>query len=173
METQLVDALNRQGNQERLAAAHYEAIAYWCESEDYTGLAKLYFDQAGEERKHAAKIFKHLLDRGFRPRLTGIDTPVGEFESPLEVAKAALKLEEENTAGITACYELALELRDYPSQLLLQWFINEQVEEEASANRLVVLTRRAGCSGAMLSVDRHVHKLIGEDEAEELVPAHT
>lgn len=159
----LASALNGQANHERFAAACYEAIAYWCETQDHGGFAKFFFAQADEEREHAGKFFQHLLDRGVAPEVGALNAPTGSFGSLLEVAKLALKLEQDNSAGITRCLELTLEVRDYPSQGMLQWFIAEQVEEEAWANKMVTLVGRAGCDGAVYSLDRHIVKDLGAD----------
>jgi len=77
-----------------------------------------------------------------------------------EVAKWAYDLERANTAGIHAAYETALAEKDYPAQVLLHWFISEQVEEEAWSDKLLVKTREATCAGALLNLDRHLSKIL-------------
>jgi ferritin len=160
----LASALNAQANHERFAAACYEAMAYWCESEDYDGFAGFFNDQATEEREHAQKFFQHLLDRGVAPEVGALDAPKGSFGSLVEVARFALKLEEDNSVGITKCLELAIELKDHPSKGMLVWFVTEQVEEEAWANKMVTLTERLGCDGAVYNLDRHIVKQLGGGE---------
>jgi ferritin len=82
------------------------------------------------------------------------------------VAQAAYDFERANTAGIHAAYETALAEKDYPAQVLLHWFIGEQVEEEAWSDKLLVKTREASCAGALLNLDRHLAKILNGDAAE-------
>ena len=110
---------------------------------------------------HAEKFIKYLRDRGQMAELTQIPAPKGEFSNLLEVAKYAQVMEQANTAGINSVYKAALEIGDYPSQVLLQWYINEQVEEEAWTDELVDRTLKAGCAGALNSLDRHIEKYLG------------
>jgi len=93
--------------------------------------------------------------------LTQVSVPKGEFANILEVAKHAQLMEQANTAGINSVYKAALETGDYPSQVLLHWYINEQVEEEAWTDEMVDRTLRAGCAGALNSLDRHIEKYLG------------
>jgi ferritin len=88
------------------------------------------------------------------------------FKDLVEVAQAAYDFERANTAGIHAAYETALAEKDYPTQVMLHWFISEQVEEEAWSDKLLVKTREATCAGAMLSLDSHLTKILN-DNAEE------
>ena len=161
----LAAALSEQANYERLASANYEAIAYWCESEDYSGFAQFFFNQAAEEREHAEKFFRHMLDRGCVPELSALNATRSKFESLSEAAQFAQKLEQDNTAGITRCLEVALEARDFPAQAMLNWFISEQVEEEAWAARMVTLTGRASTDADLMHLDRHIMEQLGAGQA--------
>ena len=76
----------------------------------------------------------------------------------MEVAKHVYDLERANTAGIHAAYEVALRAKDYPTQVMLHWFIQEQVEEEAWSDKLVAKVQEATCSGATSSLDRNLIK---------------
>lgn len=158
---ELASALSGQANYERLASASYEAIAYWCESEDYSGFAQFFFKQAAEERLHAEKIFRHLLDRGSVPELTALEAARSGFGSLHEAAQFAQKLEKDNTASITRCLESAIEARDFPAQAMLNWFISEQVEEEAWAARMTTLTGRASTDADLMNLDRHIMVQLG------------
>lgn len=154
--------LNEQGNHELLAALSYEAMAYWCAANDYDGFAGFFRKQAEEEREHAEKFFNHLLDRGVQPEIGAVEKPRNSFEHLGEVATLAQHLEKLNTTKIKACYEAALAVKDYESQPLLMWFINEQVEEEAWAGKMVSLVARAECAGSVFQLDRHITKLLEE-----------
>lgn len=154
----IAKAFNEQGNHERLAAASYDAIAYWCDAEDYSGFATFFFKQGEEEREHAQAFFQHLLDRGVQPKLEALDAPQSDFKNITEVALLAQTLEADNTAKIKLCYEISLETKDYESQPMLLKFIDEQVEEEAWTSKLVTLAKRAECPGALYNLDRHISK---------------
>ena len=160
MSPTLITALEKQADHELLAAQAYLAMAYWCDVRHLAGFATFFHAQAAEERSHAGKILKHLADRDVVPALGAIPAPTVAFQHSTEVAKAAYDLERANTAGIHAAYETALAVKDYPAQVLLHWFINEQVEEEAWSDKLLVKTREATCAGAMLNLDRHITKIL-------------
>src|SRR5262245_38200972 len=106
--------LTRQLNHELSAAHNYVALALWCEDQNLKGFARYFNKQAGEEREHAAKFMKHLLDRGVLPELSPIAAPKGKFDTLLAVASQARAMEQANTAGINAAYEVATRDNDYP-----------------------------------------------------------
>jgi ferritin len=107
---------------------------------------------------------KHVHDRGVAPGLAAIAAPKQNFKSLLEVVEQAQAMEQANTCGINAVYEAAVAAKDYPAQVLMHWFINEQVEEEAWAAELVDRVRAATCAGSLLDLDRHVEKLLADDK---------
>ena len=162
LKTELIGALEKQATHELTAAIAYLAMSNWCASEDYSGFAEFFKQQYQEELEHAEKFQKHLLERGVNPTTGATLAPQCYYEDMLSVATMALKLEEENTRGIIACYELAKEVKDYPSQIMLQWFIEEQMEEEAWANSMVTHLERGSCAGALLNLDRHAIKIFGD-----------
>lgn len=162
LNTDLIKALEKQATHELTAAIAYLAMSNWCASQDYPGFAEFFKNQFQEEIEHSGKFQKHLLERGVNPLTGATLAPKCEYQSIQEVAKMALKLEQENTIGIVACYELAIKVNDYPSMPMLQWFISEQMEEEAWANSMVTQTERATCAGAMLNLDRHIVKMLGD-----------
>ena len=154
-------ALTDQANHELFAAHSYRAMAIWCDDNDYKGFAEFFTKQAAEELEHAETFIRHLLDRGVMPKLTGIETPMTAFDGLVSVAKMAQILEKRNSANIHHCYEIALEVKDYPSHPMLLKFIDEQVEEESWADTMVTLTARHECPGAAYSLDRHIIKELG------------
>lgn len=163
MSPKVITALEQQAAHELFAAQCYLALACWCEVQQYSGFASFFTKQAGEERAHADKFLKHLTDRDVVPKLTALAAPPQSFSSLVEVAQAACDLERANTEGIHAAYEAALAEKDYPAQVMLHWFISEQVEEEAWSGKLLVKTRQAGCAGAMMNLDRHIEKILGSE----------
>ena len=158
--------LQRQLNQELSAAHAYLSLSLWCEFENYKGFARFFNKQADEERVHARKLIDHLLDRNAIPELVELAAPRAKFKSLLDIAKQALAMEQANTAGINAAYEAAASAKDYPAIVLLQWFISEQVEEEAWGNEMVDRVERAGCAGAVTDLDRHIERYLDEKVAE-------
>ena len=156
--------LKRQLNHELNAAHAYLALSLWCGNRSLKGFAGFFAKQAGEEREHANKIIKHVQDRGGAPELAAIAAPKQDFKSLLQVVEQAQAMEQSNTKGINAVFETALADKDYPAQVLMHWFIKEQVEEEAWAAELADRVRAATCAGSLLDLDRHVGKLLGDDK---------
>jgi ferritin len=161
--SKVLTELNRQLNHELSAAHAYLAMSVWCAAQNLKGFAGFFSKQAGEEREHAEKMMKHVLDRGLAPGLGALAAPKQDFKSLLQVVEQAQAMEQANTCGINAVYETAVAARDYPAQVLMHWFINEQVEEEAWAAELVDRVQNATCAGSLLDLDRHVEKILGAD----------
>jgi ferritin len=157
--------LNRQLNHELAAAHAYQALAAWCAVRNLKGFAGFFTRQAAEEREHADKFLAYLLDRGAAPELAAIPAPLQQYDSLLQVAVQARGMEQSNTRGIHAAFEAALAARDYPTQVLLHWFIAEQVEEEAWTHEMVDRVEGATCAGGLLDLDRHIVKLLTHDAA--------
>jgi ferritin len=155
--------LQQQLNQELSSAHQYEALSLWCEDANLKGFARYFIKQAGEERQHARRFMKHLLDRKVVPELAALPAAPAQFDSLLSVAKKAHAMEQQNTSGIHAAYEVALKEKDYPAQVFLHWFINEQVEEEDWADEMVERVARANCAGGLGELDRHIERYLDEE----------
>lgn len=162
MNATLQSALNDQANHELFAAHSYRAMSLWCASNDFSGFAEFFNKQAEEELEHAEKFLDHMLDRGIAPKLTGMDAPKVEFANLVEIAEYAETLERRNSENINQCYDIALEIKDFACQPMLLKFIDEQVEEEAWAAKMITLTQRAECPGATYNLDRHIIKELAE-----------
>ncbi len=163
----VVRELNRQLNQELAAGHAYLALSLWCDLRSLKGFGKYFLKQAGEERAHAERILKHLTDRGITAEVAGIPAPAQKFDALLEVARHAQELELANTQGINSTYEAALAAKDYPAQVLMHWFINEQVEEEDWASEMVDRVEGATCAGSLSDLDRHIERYL-EDEVRQV-----
>ena len=163
MKKGVVTELQRQVSAELENAHRYLALAVWCHDQNLKGFARYFSKQAAEERGHAQKFMEHLLDRGVMPRLTALPAPKVDYKDLAEVAETAQKLEQETTAEIYACYKAALKDEDPAAQILLQWFISEQVEEENWTDEMVARVDRASCAGAMEELDRHIEKHLDEE----------
>lgn len=159
MKKRVEKAFNDQINEELFSSYVYLAMAAHFEANNWEGFAGWMKHQAQEEMEHAMRLFTHLTRRGGRVVLKAIGEPPVDFGTPLEAFEKALAHEQHITATITALYELALKEKDYPAQLELQWFIQEQVEEEENTGRAVELLKMAGDNnGALFMLDRQMAK---------------
>lgn len=157
----LLAALNEQITKELHSAYVYLGMAAYLEAENLPGMAKWMRVQAQEELGHAMKIFNFVLERGGTVRLGAIESVPTTYDTPAAAFKAALEHERKITASINALYELAQKENDYPTQVMLQWFIEEQVEEEANVGRAAEMVAAAvGHPPVLLMID---HRL-GERE---------
>lgn len=153
----LQKALNEQINNELFAAYQYLAMAEYFAAMNLDGFAHWMRLQREEEIAHAMKIFDFVIDRDGRVKLGAIAAPASKFASPLDVLKKALEHERAVTEKINALYTSAKKENDYPTEALMQWFILEQVEEEASALKVVERLEMAGDDkAALLIIDREM-----------------
>jgi ferritin len=166
MKPAVVAEIQRQLNHELGAAQGYLAMALWCDLQNFSGFAAFFYKQVEEEREHAEKLMEHLLDRGELPEVQALAAPKAKFASLIEVVQQAQSMEQKNTQGVNAAFEAALKAKDYPAQIMLQWFIKEQVEEEAWTDELVDRVQRATCAGSLVDLDRHLDKILGSDKQE-------
>jgi ferritin len=144
------EAMNEQIKHELYSAYLYLSMAGSFEVANLPGFAHWMRKQSEEEREHAMKIFDFLLDRGERVQLQAIDQPPSAFRSSLDTFEQALEHEKEITSRIHELYDLAVRESDYPAQVLLNWFVAEQVEEEKAATEIVERLRIAGEEGAAI-----------------------
>jgi len=150
-------ALNEQINAEMYSAYIYLSMSAYFLSSDLKGFANWMNSQAQEEVAHAMKIYNFILDRGGKVKLTAIDGPQQEWESPLAVFEAAYKHEQHVTSLIHSLVTLAIDEKDYPTKNLMDWFVDEQVEEEASASEIVEQLKLIGGEGqGLLMLDREM-----------------
>ena len=160
LKSEIEAALNHQINYEQGAAQEYLAMAAYFDDKNLPGFAKFMRSQCAEETEHAMKIFDHICARGGRVKLGSTGEPTFEFGSAKAVFEAALALEQANTKSIHDLYKLALDHGDYPAQIMLQWFIEEQVEEEAwCAEALAHLGMIGDSSGSLLMLDKKFGKV--------------
>ncbi len=153
----LQDAINEQINAELYSAYIYLSMAAYLEEQDLPGFAHWMRMQHDEEHLHAMKLFDFVLDRDGRVTLTAIGAPQSEWGSALEVFEDALAHEKKVTGLIHALYQLAVDENDYPTQSMLKWFIDEQVEEEKSASDAVAQLKMIGDFGpGLLMMDREM-----------------
>lgn len=145
MHSKAVEAgLNDQIAKEFYAAYLYLSMSAFFESQDLPGFAHWMRLQYREETGHAERLLDFLANRGGRVVLQAIDKPPKDFQGPMAGMSEALKHEQAVTATIHQLYELAVREKDYATQLELQWFISEQVEEERAVSGIIAQLKLAG-----------------------------
>ncbi len=153
----ITDALNEQINVELSSAYTYLAMSAYCQEQNLPGAASWLRLQWEEELAHATKLIDYVAERGGSVMLKAIEQPSGRFNSLLDVFRQVLKHEQEVTAAIYKIYDLAVAEKDYAAQTLLQWYVNEQVEEENTPAEIIRMLEMAGESGpGLLMVDRRL-----------------
>jgi len=164
--SRLQDALNRHVGAELSSAHLYLSMSAYCQAANLPGFAHWLRVQHQEETGHALKFIDFIDDRDGRVLLGAIESPPTEFGSPLDVMEQTLEHERKVTSLINRLYELAVEESDYPTQVLLQWFISEQVEEEKNAAEVVEQLKIVGDDGAgLLMIDARLgQRSSGETE---------
>ena len=140
----LAKAFNEQIGHEFGASMQYVSIAAHFQRHQLTLLAKLFFEQADEEREHAMKFVKYLLDTKGELRIPEIPAPAPNFANAEAAVQAALRWEQEVTKQITDLMEQAVKDGDYLAQSFLQWFVDEQLEEVVKMDRLLSVIRQSG-----------------------------
>jgi ferritin len=140
------NAINDQINAEFYSSYFYLSMSAYCESENFKGFAEWFRLQAEEEKMHGFRLFDYLQERGGRAILKAIEAPPTEFKSVQETFEKTLEHERKDE-------------KDYATQAHLQWFITEQVEEEATAEDILNQIKMVeGKTGSMFYIDRHIVK---------------
>ena len=141
------DALNAQITLEQYSAQLYLAMSAHCEGRSFRGFAHWLRVQAQEETKHAMKLVTFVLDRGGKLELGAISAPPADFGTVTQVFEKILEHEKAITVKIGALFELSRAEKDYASEITLQWYVTEQVEEEANVGQIVDQLKAVGEQG--------------------------
>ncbi len=150
-------ALNGQVNAEMYAAYLYLALAAYFETTALDGFANWMYAQVEEEIGHAMRIFHFINERGGQVVLEAVTKPTADINSPLEAFEAALAHEQKVTGMINELVDLASELKDHATYNFLQWFVNEQVEEEDSVDEVIQKLKLIGDRGnAIFMLDKEL-----------------
>lgn len=137
-------AINAQINKEIFSEYLYLSMSAWFAKENLDGFANWMQVQAQEEHFHAMKFFNYVIERGGEVELMAIDKPAKEFKNPLTAFKAALEHEIFISKSINELMDLAIKEKDHATRSFLQWYVDEQVEEESSADRIVNQLKMVG-----------------------------
>jgi ferritin len=155
----LQDALNNQIKHEFYSSFLYLSMSAYFEATDWPGFATWVQVQSEEEAGHAKKFVQFILDRGGRVALSALDAPPTDFTGPHDVFNQVLAHEQKVTGLINQLYAQAVKENDYAAQTFLQWFINEQVEEEKNAALICGQLKRIGeSSGSLFALDHQLGK---------------
>ncbi|OGS56498.1 MAG: ferritin [Elusimicrobia bacterium RIFOXYB2_FULL_62_6] len=153
------EILNKQMNAEFYNSSLYLAMAAWFEGQNLPGLAHWMEVQAGEERGHAMRFYNHIKERRGVILVSGVDAVPVNYKSPLHAFEAAYAHEVKVSAAIDKIVEAAGAEKDFATAVMLQWFVSEQVEEEASTDAAVQQLKMAGESkGGLMQIDHHLGK---------------
>ena len=145
----LIKAINQQVGNEFGASLQYVSIASYFAGEALTGLARFFYRQADEEREHAMKFVKFVVDADGQLEIPPIEAPRSEFESARDAVQAALDWEKEVTQQIYGLADIAREDSNYIAQRFLDWFVDEQFEEVNTMTELLQVVERAGEDGLL------------------------
>jgi len=148
-------ALNGQLNAELYSGYMYLSMNAYFKSVNLEGFANWMYYQAQEELTHAMKFYNFIIARGGRVKLTQVEEPPAEWDSPVAVFEATLAHEQKVTGLINDLVELALENHDHATHIFLQWFITEQVEEEENVSGVLEQLKLIGeAKGGLFMIDR-------------------
>ena len=158
------DAINEQIKNELYSAYLYLSMSAHFEANNLPGFARWMRLQAQEEQGHALKFFDYMYDRGGVVKLQAIDQPPAEWKSSLALFEQVLEHEQLVTGMIHRLYELAAKENDYAAEIMLQWFVTEQVEEEKNAAQIIDTLKLIDAHGtAVLMLDKQLGKRGKED----------
>jgi ferritin len=153
----IASALNQQIQSEFSSAYLYLSMSAYCQEIHLDGFAHWLQVQSKEEIGHAMRIYSYLNNRGGRVVLQAIDRPPENFKSPRRMFEQILKSEQEISKAVHKLYKLAQDEKDYATEVELQWFINEQVEEEKTAGDILQKLTMVGDQPAtLLMMDHHL-----------------
>ncbi len=159
LSAEMEKAFNDQMNREYYSSYLYLSMAAWFEHQNLKGFANWMKVQSQEELFHVDRIFKFIHDRGGKVRLIGIKDPETEWKDPLACFQFGLDHEKEVSQEINKLVDLAIKSSDHASNNFLQWFVAEQVEEEASTDEVLQrLKLIKGDPGALFMIDRELAK---------------
>jgi len=143
-------AFNGQVNAEYYSSYLYLSMAACFEAQNLKGMAQWMRIQAQEEMNHVMKFFDFINDRGGKVRLASIEAPAANWNSPLATFEAAYEHERKVTGSIDDLLELSMKEKDHAASTFLQWFVTEQVEEEANVSQIVENLKLAGDNKSVL-----------------------
>ena len=157
IDKEIEEAINKQINEEMYSAYLYLSMSAYFESMGLRGFANWMYVQYQEEMDHAMKFYRYLIERGGRVKLYTIKEPPHEWNSPLHAFEETLKHERHITECINKLVDLAESKKDRATFNLLQWYVDEQVEEEANDEEIIQMLKMVSDSGhGLMMIDREL-----------------
>lgn len=161
------EALINQIQLEEQSSRIYMAMASWCEVNGYPGAATYLYTHSDEERDHMTKLIKYVNDKGGHAALQPLEMPDSKYENLLDVFEKILKHEEFVTESINKLFEIAFNSKDFTTSQFLQWYIEEQIEEESTFKGILDKFRLAGNqTGGLFHLDKELDTLAAAPPAE-------
>ena len=153
----LEDAINKQINKEFYSAYFYLGMSAYCNSVDLDGFENFFYVQYQEETFHAMKLYNYMLERSGNVVLAQIDTPPQSFKSALDVCEQTYEHEKVVTKSINDLMDIAIKENDHATSSFLKWYVDEQVEEEATISKLVNRMKLVGDNvGGLFIIDQEL-----------------
>lgn len=162
MHASIEDLLNSQIKIEATASMQYLAMASWADAEGYNGVANFFYAQSEEEREHMLKLVKFVNERGGKVSIPSLEQPAASFDSLVALFQKFLESEIYVTQEINGIIDECLKLKDYNTNNFMQWYVTEQLEEEATARTLLDKLSIIGDNNAGYYIfDRDIEGFIG------------
>jgi len=153
----IAEALNKQVNKEMYSAYLYMAMSAYSTYIGLKGFANWFMVQYQEEMVHAMKIYDYINDQGGQLKLAAIEQPATEFESPMDMFEKTLEHEKFITRSINELVDLAIAEKDHATNIFLQWYVTEQIEEEGNDNEIIAKLKLVGKDGnGLLMLDKEL-----------------
>lgn len=153
----MLDELNKQINREMYSAYLYMSMSAYSEYTGLKGFANWFMVQYKEEMEHAMRFYHYINDQGEQVKLMAIEEPLSVFESPLDMFEKTLAHEQFITKSINDLVDVAIEEKDHATNIFLQWFVTEQIEEESNDNDIIGQLQRIGDNGnGLLMLDKEL-----------------
>ncbi len=160
LKSNVESVLNEQVKREEFSSRLYLSMAIWCEVNGFPGAAAFLYRQSDEERMHQLKLVRYVNDRGGKAVLKSLEQPQAEYESLLQIFKDVLKHEQFITTSINEVYEVTLNEKDYTTGNFIQWYINEQIEEESTMSTILDKISLVGADKAgMFHIDKELETM--------------
>ena len=157
LSAKMAEALNKQVNKEMYSAYLYMSMSAYSAYIGLKGFANWFMVQYQEEMVHAMKIYDYINDQGGQVKLMAIEQPLTEFESPMDMFEKTLAHEKFITKSINELVDLAIAEKDHATNIFLQWFVTEQIEEEGNDNEIIARLKLVGEDGnGLLMVDKEL-----------------
>ncbi|MCH9812790.1 MAG: ferritin [Epsilonproteobacteria bacterium] len=152
----MTKALNVQLNKEFYSAYLYLGMSTWCADVGYNGSANWFMAQYEEERSHAIKVYNYMLDQGSKIELLTIEQPEIAYDSLLQCFEESLTHEQMMTHSFNELCDQAIKEKDHASYGFFQWFVQEQIEEEASVGEIIAKLKLVGDGNGIFMIDNQL-----------------